>query len=183
MENDDRDRDDVPESWEEASEKPYQALENKIEEAKLKSRQQLLMQQQQQQQQCASSPDHGPCMADCRGTTVDANPLQGAGARTSGAPTFRILKRPDSAGDLEKFKDGVNKNSSNQLRTKTSTGPGSGGNSSTKSLEERATAYAQARERIFGVVDPVIHEDLPIQPKIMPRTSTSSVSVKPSSNS
>lgn len=180
MENDDRDLDDVPESWEEASEKPYQALENKIEEAKMKSRQQLL---QQQQQQCArlvwklnllskiylnffylffSSSDH--CMVDCRGTTVDTNPLQVAGTRTPAAPTFRILKRPDSAGDLEKFKDGINKNSSNQLRNKSSAGSGSGGsNSSTKSLEERATAYAQARERIFGVVDPVIHEDLPIQ--------------------
>lgn len=47
MENDDRDRDDVPESWEEASEKPIQALESKIEEAKLKNRQQQQLQQQQ----------------------------------------------------------------------------------------------------------------------------------------
>lgn len=81
-----------------------------------------------------------------------------AGLRT---PVIRILKRPESAGDLEKFKDPKQKVSTNQPN-KQAPGLHTGG-SSTKSLEERATAYAQARERIFGVHDPVIHEDLPIQ--------------------
>jgi len=93
---------------------------------------------------------------------VERSPVNSAG----GVGAIRILKRPESASNLthnasasknvEKEKVRQDHEAVQQMSSGFASGPAG------KSLQDRVTAYAEARQRIFGVIDPVIHEDLPL---------------------
>lgn len=176
---------DVPDNWEEstAESSSNKALEAKIiEQAKLK---------QKQQQQIEVNIQSSSSEMEC-GTfsPVDVQMAGQGGQVMSQTTQIRILKRPESSGELNRQQqqspvttqstvDETPSSYNNAAPTWQHSGnrKGSGRTNramnaiGTKTLEERVTAYAQARERIFGVVDPTVHDDLPLQPKLLPRST------------
>lgn len=184
MENDDRYA--VPDDWEEAEDDSAasQLLQQKIEEA-------ARIKQLQQQ-----SVDNNIDMNNDQQTKMLMN--------SGNVPVFKILKRPESSGELMitsiKTLAAPGSDKSNSIgeiepsNSSTSREYGAVRQDATndnrndataanqaRTLEERVMAYAQARERIFGVVDQGIHEELPILPKLIPRTTPATPSLTPTS--
>lgn len=120
----------VLDSWEDAGDNDAQ-LERRHRELLNRKKQEEQLARSKQQMAAAASMNQGASSSAGEG----ADPTAKGGPAEPPQPVVRILRRPQSSGQLNGQDQPANR-SAQQSRPKT--------------FEERQAAYAQARERIFG---------------------------------
>uniref|UniRef100_A0A914VUV8 SUZ domain-containing protein n=1 Tax=Plectus sambesii TaxID=2011161 RepID=A0A914VUV8_9BILA len=119
----------VLDSWEDAGDN----------DAQLELRHRELLKRKKEEEQLARSKQMtaASAMNQAASSSTDANDLTSkCPVAEPTQPVVRILRRPQSSGQLSEQEQSTNRTAQAQSRPKT--------------LEERQAAYAQARERIFG---------------------------------